>query len=643
MVYGLWLALVCLALPCAGQDLGVVADGEHLWLVFESAGESGEQIEVYHRVRGDEPGRMRAVEPIAGRLRPGGVAAGGGRLLLVMDDGRVMTRTPFEQAHGWGWAFRSGELPTLPDGCSLASFVAGDGGVWALVRVDKAEALSAIEPRPVAARRLQQDEFRRRLNLVLGLPPEVDLFPNHSEPDPEPEAESDEPGSDAQNDAESEADPPTDEDSPGNSDSDAGTDSDADPDANAGADTDDDAAGQSGGLPEPAVGIDAGAEIDAEVQIDVPVYRLLQMESGGWVSVPLPEGFGLPRRAALVERDAGRPVIVTQPDNRDWRLVMSLPTEGTGWREAVYSLPGSGPWAVTPVAGQVVLAVERERGQDRVWTELYLLRAGRAHGLGAVDLPTTSVARWGVVGTASEAMVLTRPGPLMQSGQEGDEPPVALAGFRRVGLNGGQGEVEALLPREPTRWEKNADWLIQILTFAAAMALMMLFWRQTPGRTEVRLPERIVLAPLSRRMLSGLIDLTPGLWVAGAVYGLGVDELLLRHWPGTPVPKPPAAMIPGWVVIAVTVGHTTACEFIAARSIGKWFTGLYVADFRGVPAPPGATFVRSITKVLDLVAWLLLLLPIISPHRQRLGDVLAKTVVVMREPEEPEEQAEDDA
>lgn len=629
MVYGLWLALVWLALPCAGQDLGVVADGEHLWLVFESAGESGEQIEVYHRVRGDEPGRMRAIEPIAGRLRPGGVAAGGGKLLLVMDDGRVMTRTPFEQAHGWGWAFRSGELPTLPDGCSLASFVAGDEGVWALVRVDKAEALSAIEPRPVAARRLQQDEFRRRLNLVLGLPPEVDLFPDRSEPAPEPEAESDEPGSDAQNGTESEteneADAPADADAAGE----------PGPDAAPDARNDEDAPGDTDS--------DAGSEADAEVDVEVPVYRLLQMESGGWVSVPLPEGFGLPRRAALVERAAGRPVIVTQPDNRDWRLVMCLPTEGTGWREAVYSLPGSGPWAVTPVAGQVVLAVERERGQDRVWTELYLLRAGRAHGLGAVDLPTTSVARWGVVGTASEAMVLTRPGPLMQSGQEGDEPPVALAGFRRVGLNGVQGEVEALLPREPTRWEKNADWLIQILTFAAAMALMMLFWRQTPGRTEVRLPEQIVLAPLSRRMLSGLIDLTPGLWVAGAVYGLGVDELLLRHWPGTPVPKPPAAMIPGWVVIAVTVGHTTACEFIAARSIGKWFTGLYVADFRGVPAPPGATFVRSITKVLDLVAWLLLLLPIISPHRQRLGDVLAKTVVVMREPEEPEERSEDDA
>ena len=628
MVYGLWLALVWLGLPCVGQDLGVVADGEHLWLVFESAGESGEQIEVYHRVRGDEPGRMRAVEPIAGRLRPGGVAAGGGRLLLVMDDGRVMTRTPFEQAHGWGWAFRSGELPTLPDGCSLASFVAGDEGVWALVRVDKTEALSAIEPRPVAARRLQQDEFRRRLNLVLGLPPEVDLFPDRSEPSPEPEAESDEPGSDEQNGTEAETETENEADAPADADAAGEPGPDAAPDAS----TDQDAPGDT----------DSDAGSDAEVDIAVPVYRLLQMESGGWVSVPLPEGIGLPRRAALVVRDAGRPVIVTQPDNRDWRLVMHQPSQGVAWREAVYSLPGSGPWAVTPVAGQVVLAVERERGQDRVWTELYLLRAGRAHGLGAVDLPTTSVARWGVVGTASEAVVLTRPGPLMQSGQEGDEPPVALAGFRRVGLNGVQGEVEALLPREPTRWEKNADWLIQILTFAAAMALMMLFWRQTPGRTEVRLPERIVLAPLSRRMLSGLIDLTPGLWVAGAVYGLGVDELLLRHWPGTPVPKPPAAMIPGWVVIAVTVGHTTACEFIAARSIGKWFTGLYVADFRGVPAPPGASVVRSITKVLDLVAWLLLLLPIISPHRQRLGDVLAKTVVVMREPEEPDERSEDD-
>ncbi len=622
MACGLALALGWLALPCAGQDLGVVADGEHLWLVFESQGESGEQIEVYHRSRGDEAGRMRAAEPIPGRLRPGGVAAGGGKLVLVMDDGRVLTRAPFEQAHGWGWAFRSGELPGLPDGCSLASFVAGDSGVWALVRVDVAEALHAIEPRPAPPAQLHEGELRRRLNLVLGLPPDVELFPDFAPPDPdnEPDREPEDP--EGAPDEQPDAGPDT------TGDADAGVPDQPEPSID-----DEDSAANT----------DADAIADSEAEPFEPVYRLLHLESGGWVSVPLAEGFGQPPRAALVPRGEGRPVVVTQRDSRDWHLTLHLPGADAGWREVVYTLPGSGPWAVAPVSGQVVLAVERERSRDRVWAELYLLRAGRAHGLGAVDLPTTSLARWGVVGGAGEAVVLTRPGPLMQSGREGEDPPVALAGLRRVGLGGEPGAVEALLPHEPTRWEKNADWLIQILTFAAAMLLMMLFWRRTPGMAEVRLPERVVLAPLSRRVLSGLIDLAPGLWVAGAVYGLGADELLLRHWPGTPVPKPPAAMIPGWVVIAVTVGHTTACEFIAARSIGKWFTGLYVSDFRGVPAPPGASVVRSITKVLDLVAWLLLLLPLISPYRQRLGDLLGKTVVVMREPEPLEEQPEDEA
>ena len=205
-------------------------------------------------------------------------------------------------------------------------------------------------------------------------------------------------------------------------------------------------------------------------------------------------------------------------------------------------------------------------------------------------------------------------------------------------VSGGIGEAKGLWVDDPSRWETNADWLIQVTVFSTAMLLMLLFWRRTPSHGQLRLPEGVCLAPWGRRALSAVIDLVPGLWIAGSVYGLGWDVLLFEYWPGTPTPKPPAMMLPGVVVIAVTVGHTTVFECLAARSLGKWCTGLYVAGFRGERAAPGAALLRSAMRVLDLIAWLLLLLPLISPCRQRLGDLLARTVVVMRKPEAPGEQ-----
>jgi len=145
-----------------------------------------------------------------------------------------------------------------------------------------------------------------------------------------------------------------------------------------------------------------------------------------------------------------------------------------------------------------------------------------------------------------------------------------------------------------------------------------------------------VLASLDKRIISGLIDLLPGMLIAAAIFNVSWVEIA-RLWPGTPTEKTLHAMRPGLLVIGITVLHTTLFELITARSIGKWLTGLYVSDFRGKPAPPGASTVRAILRLLDMVALLLLIIPLISPARQRLGDILARTIVVTRLPDPEEE------
>ncbi|XAM00702.1 RDD family protein [Phycisphaeraceae bacterium D3-23] len=636
------LACGLAAVRASAQDLLVAGDESHLWLVVASASEDGDQLEIYHRAAEDAAGQLNALDPIPGRLRSGSIAAGGGRLVLVMDDGRVLTRRPYQEPMDWGWSYRQGELPALPEGCGLLSLVANRQGVWALVRVDAPEVLAALDAPPTHAASREPDDM---LNAALGLPPGIDLSGSNGA------AEGD--GTERDDDAEASQD--TTEEAQAQADGDAS--SDTGPGDAAPGDDDDDAAGDRGGE---APRGDAGPEVEQAIEPapTVPACRLIRVGTQGWRTVALPESFGVPHRAELVVRGTNdqRPAVVAEPMQGRGELVVSLPVGDADWAQSVYYMPGRGGWSSVSLSGQVFVGVERQRDMQQVVVDVYLLRGRRRANAAVMWVNTLDTARWRLLGLGSDVVMLARPdAPHTQGNTNGSaDPPELLLGEYRLpaALLGApppaagsapQGVHTDYYPARRSRWENNADWIIQIIALTLAMVTLMLFWKRTPQDREVKLPDNIHLVPWSRRLLSTMIDLVPGLWIAGMVYGLGWDEIVLQHWPGTPIPKPPDAMWPGWLVIAVTVFHTTVFEFITARSIGKWLTGTYVSNFRGVPAPPGASVVRAVSRVFELVAWLLLLLPLISPHRQRLGDILAKTIVVYRDPPPMEEDGEDDA
>ncbi|MFI4861783.1 MAG: RDD family protein [Phycisphaerales bacterium JB063] len=626
LVCVLSLACVWVAVRASAQDLLVAGDESHLWLVVASAGEDGEEIEIFHRAADDPPGQLNALDPVPGRLRSGSIAAGGGRLVMVMDDGRVLTRRPYREPMDWGWSYRAGDLPSLPEGCGLQSLVTNSQGVWALVRVDAPEVLAALDAPPRQAETMDADDL---LNLALGLPPGIDL----SRP---------------------RVDALADDAAPEDEDTDASEDAGTNPDADAGTEAvEDSPAEQSDEQP---ADVDDAAEREDVATARVPAYRLIRVGTQGWRDVGLPEAFGLPHRAELVVRGARdtRPAVVAEARRGMGELVVMLPVGDTDWSSSTYYLPGRGGWSAMSLSGQVFVGVERQRDMQQVVVDVYLLRGRHRASSAVMWVNTLDTARWRLLGLGSEAVLLARPDASIaqRSNAPAGRNDVLLGEYRlpaallsappREEGSAPPGKHTDYYPARRSRWENNADWIIQIIALTVAMVTLMLFWKRTPHDREVKLPDNIHLAPWSRRLLSTLIDLMPGLWIAGAVYGLGWDEIILHHWPGTPIPKPPAAMWPGWIVIAVTVFHTTVFEFITARSIGKWLTGTYVANFRGVPAPPGASLVRAVSRVFELVAWLLLLLPLISPHRQRLGDILAKTLVVYRDPPPTEEQGESD-
>lgn len=140
----------------------------------------------------------------------------------------------------------------------------------------------------------------------------------------------------------------------------------------------------------------------------------------------------------------------------------------------------------------------------------------------------------------------------------------------------------------------------------------------------MRFVEALNLAPLRRRFLAGLVDLTP-VFVVSIILGVrfrGVaDPMTLLNEPT-------------WVwcnlaANALYILHTMAGELLFGRSLGKWMFGLRVVSLTGERAGGGAIVVRNVLRIIDLMAvFVTLTLIPYSPLRQRIGDLAAGTLVV---------------
>lgn len=630
------LALLVVALiargACAG-DMPAVADGEHLWIVLEDPAPTDKDkpaLRVYHLPTDAERGQMVKLDALPGRLMTHGLAAGDSQLLMVMADRRLEVVRPVYSELMQRWVYDRQSLASLPRDCTLVALAVGSRGPWALVRVESAETLKELDK---LEDRIDFGAIDRALwNQSLGLPEDFDLTPGF-------EPKEDPPGGD-QPDDQTPRPEPDDADAP---------------------------------APEPTPADDADPAA-AEAQPDaaaaspfVPAYRLIHLRASRWHSSPLPVGFDAPKRVELVmNNDDARPTLLAQfePDSRSpVGLVRYLPIQAESespaaatdphWQHSpirpadpIELRPGTlRQWSALMAQRQVIVAIESARSNQSVAIKNFLIRGDEANLVGRLDLPADGSPQWAAIPWRSGVALAARPGPRLVD----PDAITPIAGLVAQSLNGElqrEGEddngIVVLYESKPGPFDGNIDLFIQIAAFASAMIIMMLFYKRAPRAEQLDLPDRVVLASFGRRLLAGVIDLLPGFWVAGMLYEHTTFEQIIQLWPGNGLPKTLPAMRPGLVVIAVTLLHTSIFEFITARSIGKMATGLYVADLSGKPAPPGPALLRAVSRVFDLFAPLILILAVVSPARQRLGDILARTLVVMRLPDEVEQRDPND-
>ena len=177
---------------------------------------------------------------------------------------------------------------------------------------------------------------------------------------------------------------------------------------------------------------------------------------------------------------------------------------------------------------------------------------------------------------------------------------------------------------------------IMIVIMVSLLAISLWQWRLRPIR--LLLPKTFRVARLRERAMAAAIDLAiPTVLVLGVFhfYDLGDWADTFQKWDESLAflfPFVLAANSIGWpqlcFVLALYLLHVTLGEIFTGRSIGKAIIKLRVVAMDGGRPLPLHVVVRNVVKLAEMGTGVLLIYIVISEHRQRLGDLLARTMVI---------------
>jgi uncharacterized RDD family membrane protein YckC len=198
--------------------------------------------------------------------------------------------------------------------------------------------------------------------------------------------------------------------------------------------------------------------------------------------------------------------------------------------------------------------------------------------------------------------------------------------FDSRGKSLGGGPVAPAGPRRDVQIGQN----IAMVLLALMLTLSVWQWRQKP--VPLTLPAGRMIAPLHLRALAFGLDavlpyvavlLITGEWASSGYVGT------LRNWLGVLAnPEELAQATDLYMFLGIYLGHVMLGELIFHRSLGKMLVGLEIVTLEGKVPTAGAMVVRNLVRVPECVVGVVVLYMMMSERRQRLGDLMARTVVV---------------
>lgn len=167
-----------------------------------------------------------------------------------------------------------------------------------------------------------------------------------------------------------------------------------------------------------------------------------------------------------------------------------------------------------------------------------------------------------------------------------------------------------------------------VLATALLVAVLM---RPAGEATPTALPEGVVPATLTQRLLALAVDLLPGAIVA--LLATRADPAELLRVPVAAMAFADSAAL--FLMLGVTLVYATIFEAVSGRTPGKRLVGIAVVRTDGSRPGFGAAAARNLLKVVTLLFPPLAIFVLLNPFRQHLGDVAGRTVVVTKAPPAP--------
>ncbi len=588
--------------------LPVAGDGAHLWMAAPAAALPGEEpgpmVELLHADgRDDEPAWER-VTRLRGRLAamatPDAGVGDTDHLWLVFDGGAVMRVALAPGPLDDQWFYSTRPVANLPEGLEVVAAAAQDDTLWVWGKTQDPEVVARFDSATPVAQEPHDPEL---MNLVLGLPRPLVIgegaAPEGSDPEPADSAEPADPAEPAEL-ADPVADPVD--------------------------------------VADPAPAIEP-APARSVVPV-APTQMLLVCRRGRWQRVAIP---ALGPAEAVVSLVA--PVVGAQ-DLRPTRMTYARvdgqgviattqPVADGGWAQVVLDPVSPGLIRGLRVDGQLVVVRQVTLSPGAVQAAVVRGHALTPLGDMTIEPPepgAETAAAWAVAamdgGVGVVSAMARAPASVANhlAGRSTDEPGAIALGV--MDLRGELTRPPAPLGLEPARpFADAADYLLMLTAVVGATLLLFSFWRRDPRLNQPRLPQQLVVADLWRRAAGGVIDLAISGMVVSTAMGLSAEDLAGR-WPGRGQGNTLDYIVPGLLLIGLTVLHTTVGELFTARSVGKALARTRLAGLDGSPPSTGQVLVRGLLKPFDLIAYLLMVLPVVNPGRQRLADLIARTLVV---------------
>jgi uncharacterized RDD family membrane protein YckC len=197
------------------------------------------------------------------------------------------------------------------------------------------------------------------------------------------------------------------------------------------------------------------------------------------------------------------------------------------------------------------------------------------------------------------------------------------------------GQAKSVVPESPRR-DLQVGQNVALILVVLMMTLMLWQWRQKSP--EFKLPAGAIVAPFHLRIGAFAIDavlpyaavlLVTGNWENG-----GYLSTLATWFNLLSDPEDLAKAADLFLFLGLYLVHVTLGELFFRRSVGKALIGLQVLMVDGKAPTVAAVLLRNLVRIPECLVGVALLYMLISPQRQRLGDLLARTVVLAQKPPE---------